>query len=181
MAVRKYERKRTLGGHFFWDNQYQFNGWRVQYNSKYDRFSPFKPYRLIDGDSRLIASGDSATELMDALPNLMVDGDSEVSGFFSETSFWDKLKNSSVLKGSLEQILTLYYLFKSPETPSWAKTRIIATLGYLILPTDLIPDVIVAIGYSDDLALIGAALVSLAVHITPEIREKAKDKANQIL
>jgi uncharacterized membrane protein YkvA (DUF1232 family) len=181
VALRKFERKRTLGGYVFWDNHYQFNGWRVQYNGVYDRFTPLKAYRLIDGDNRLIAIGDSASELMDELPSLMVDGQEVVSGLFSEDSFWDKLRTSSVLKSSLEQILTLYYLFKSPDTPGWAKARIIATLGYFILPTDLIPDVIVAIGYSDDLALIAAALVSLAVHITPEIRGKAKDKTQQIL
>ena len=181
MAIRKFEKRRTFGGYVFWDNQYQFNGWRVQYNAVYDRFTPFKAYRLIDADNRLIASGDSASELMDELPSLMVDGQEVVSGLFSEDSFWEKLRNSSVLKGSLEQILTLYYLFKSSDTPGWAKARIIGTLGYLILPTDLIPDVIVAIGYTDDLALIGAALVSLAAHITPEIRVKAKEKAQQIL
>ncbi len=48
------------------------------------------------------------------------------------------------------------------------------TLGYFILPTDLIPDVFLAVGYSDDIALIASTYASL----NPHIKQEHKDKAN---
>jgi uncharacterized membrane protein YkvA (DUF1232 family) len=47
-------------------------------------------------------------------------------------------------------------------------------LGYFILPLDVIPDLMPAIGYSDDLGVLAAAVVAVASSIKPEHTEKAK-------
>ena len=77
----------------------------------------------------------------------------------------------------VEHALSLYYTAQDPNTPAWAKTVIYGVLGYFILPVDLIPDLIPVVGFSDDLAALVAALATVGIHVTPEIKNRAKKKA----
>lgn len=52
-------------------------------------------------------------------------------------------------------------------------------LGYLILPIDLIPDVVPVLGLTDDAAAITLAYDTVKASITPEIERKAKEKLAQ--
>jgi uncharacterized membrane protein YkvA (DUF1232 family) len=99
-------------------------------------------------------------------------------GQYSEQDFWQKLKNFAVYAGKevVEKALVLFYAAQRPETPVWAKTIIYSALAYFILPTDAIPDFIPVAGYADDLTSLIAALGTVAVCITPEVRQAAKQK-----
>ena len=46
--------------------------------------------------------------------------------------------------------LILFYCLKDRDTPTWAKGVIVGALGYLILPADLIPDILPGAGYGDE-------------------------------
>lgn len=100
---------------------------------------------------------------------------------FSESGFWDKLKKVARIAGAdvVEKALQLYYALKAPATPKWAKTMIIGALAYFILPTDAIPDIIPVAGYTDDLGALAAALTTVHVHITDDIKAQAKAKLSQ--
>ncbi|WAL61337.1 YkvA family protein [Thermocoleostomius sinensis] len=100
------------------------------------------------------------------------------NGQYSEQDFWRKLKDFAVYAGKevVEKALVLFYAAQRPETPVWAKTVIYAALAYFILPTDAVPDFIPAAGYSDDLASLIAALGAVAICITPEVQQAAKQK-----
>ena len=52
-----------------------------------------------------------------------------------------------------------------------------STLVYFINPIDAIPDVTPIAGFTDDLGVIIGALAMIAVHITPEIKKQATQKA----
>ena len=99
--------------------------------------------------------------------------------YYSQTGFWNKLHNFARTAGreAVEHALSLYYAAQAPETPAWAKTIIYGVLGYFILPVDAIPDLIPVVGFSDDLAALVAALATVEIHVTPEIKERAKKKA----
>lgn len=56
------------------------------------------------------------------------------------------------------------------------KATIAGALGYFILPIDLVPDVVLGVGYVDDLTLVMAALVQVAMYIDEDIKNQAKDK-----
>lgn len=86
------------------------------------------------------------------------------SGFFSKIAKYAKFLG----KGVLTKIFTLYYVFKDKTTPDWAKATIAGTLGYLILPVDLIPDLIPIAGFSDDIATIFASVNIILSYIKPE-------------
>ena len=100
---------------------------------------------------------------------------------FSESSFWEKLSKYAKAAGRevVEAALKLFYAAQSPETPAWAKTVIYSSLVYFIIPTDAIPDFTPVAGYGDDLGVLGVAIATVAAYITPEIEEKAKQKADE--
>jgi uncharacterized membrane protein YkvA (DUF1232 family) len=97
---------------------------------------------------------------------------------YTEQGFWEKLKKFALQAGKevVERALTLYYAAQRPETPLWAKTVIYSALAYFILPTDAIPDLTPIAGYADDLGALAAALTTVAMCITPEIKDQAKQK-----
>ena len=100
---------------------------------------------------------------------------------YSEDSFWIKVGKYAVAAGraTIEKALVLYYCLQDPDTPAWAKTVIIGALGYFILPTDLIPDFTLGVGYADDLGALAGAAGAVFVHIKPEHNAQAKEKLSQ--
>ena len=102
---------------------------------------------------------------------------------YSEDSFWKKLKHVASKVGSkvLYPALQLYFLLQSKDVPVKAKTIIVGALGYLILPADLVPDFIPALGFTDDLTAIMMALRTANKYITPEISRHAKEQAERML
>jgi uncharacterized membrane protein YkvA (DUF1232 family) len=74
--------------------------------------------------------------------------------------------------------LLLFYAFKRSETPSWAKNIILGTLGYLVSPIDLVPDLTPVLGYTDDLGMLSFGLVTIASFINKEVKEKAINSLN---
>ncbi len=98
--------------------------------------------------------------------------------FFTESDFWEKIQNvarKAGIKISYAALL-LYYVLRSPATPSSDRMKIIGALGYFILPVDLIPDYLPVIGFSDDLAALTWALYSVAKNITPEVKVQAQEQ-----
>lgn len=97
---------------------------------------------------------------------------------YSEGNFWDKLKKFAKVAGKevIEKALFLYYAAKQPNTPLWAKTTIYGALAYFISPIDMLPDLTPLLGYTDDLSILAAALVTVASYITDEVKQQAKDK-----
>ncbi len=96
---------------------------------------------------------------------------------YSDNDFWDKVKEYAKSAGEsvLELALKLYYAAKDEDTPIWAKTTIYGALGYFILPVDLIPDVLPGVGFTDDLSILSAAVITVAVYIKDEHIKEAKD------
>lgn len=98
--------------------------------------------------------------------------------FFTESDFWEKIQKvarKAGIKISYAALL-LYYVLRSPATPSPDRMKIIGALGYFILPVDLIPDYLPVIGFSDDLAALTWALYSVAKNITPEVKVQAQEQ-----
>lgn len=100
------------------------------------------------------------------------------SKHFSDDKFWGKLKKFAKKAGAsvVYAVLLLYYTLQKPEVPMKTKSIIIGALGYFILPLDLIPDVFVGLGYTDDLGALGIALFQVAMYIDEDIKNQAKEK-----
>lgn len=90
----------------------------------------------------------------------------------SERKFRKKMAQMPKTAGCaiLRVAVTLYVLLRTPGTPLWAKAIIIAALTYWILPLDTIPDPIIGIGYTDDLAVMTLALTQLHAFQNESVR-----------
>jgi uncharacterized membrane protein YkvA (DUF1232 family) len=102
----------------------------------------------------------------------------EFAGEYSAERFHEKLARHAKRAGSqaVEKALWLYYAAEDPQSPKWAKGIILGALGYFIVPFDGIPDLLLGVGYTDDLGVLALALASVAMYITPEAKEKARTK-----
>ena len=97
---------------------------------------------------------------------------------YSDENFWAKLKHFALTAGQevVEKALILYYATQNPNVPAWAKTVIVGALAYLISPVDSIPDVLVGIGFTDDLGVLLAAIATVSMYINDQTKEQAKQK-----
>lgn len=97
---------------------------------------------------------------------------------YNESSFLDKLNRFCCRLGKevVRKVLTLYYVLKSKDVPMRMKITIIGALGYFVLPTDLVPDFIVGLGFADDIAAICFAYDQVEAYRTPEIDREVEDR-----
>jgi len=98
--------------------------------------------------------------------------------FFSDTKLRKKLMKVARKAGrkAVYYVLVLYYLSRDPAVPTSLKLKVLGALGYFILPLDFIPDVIMGLGFTDDLAALAWALFTMKKYVTPEIERKAREK-----
>lgn len=95
---------------------------------------------------------------------------------YSEIRFWQKLTRYARVAGQevVEKALWLFFAAQSPATPRWAKTTIYGALGYFIFPLDAIPDFAPLVGYTDDLGVLAAALATVSMYVTEDIKERSR-------
>ncbi|ORU00822.1 protein of unknown function DUF1232 [Anaerovibrio sp. JC8] len=101
---------------------------------------------------------------------------------YSEEGLWSKIKDNvaSIGIGLIYKALQLYYVAQSPKCPMKVKTGIYGALGYLISPFDFIPDFAPIVGYTDDAAAIGIALLLAQMYIDDDIKAQARGKIKDI-
>ncbi len=71
-----------------------------------------------------------------------------------------------LLKDMWEQLQLAGRLFVDPRVPIFTKLIPVATLGYFVVPLDLLPDVILGLGQLDDIALIALG-VKFFINVCP--------------
>ncbi len=102
--------------------------------------------------------------------------------WYSAPRLWRTLSKGALVAGrkTLLTALTLFYCLQDRDTPTWAKGVIVGALGYLILPADLIPDIIPGVGYGDDWGALVAALGTVAAYIKDEHKSKASAQVERL-
>lgn len=100
---------------------------------------------------------------------------------FDDGSFWNKIKQFALKAGKevIEKALWLYYAAQQPNTPAWAKTVIYGALAYFVLPVDAVPDAIPVAGFTDDLGALAAALGTVSMYVTDQVKTMAADKMKE--
>lgn len=100
---------------------------------------------------------------------------------FDDGSFWNKVKNFALKAGKevIEKALWLYYAAQQPNTPAWAKTVIYGALAYFVLPVDAVPDAIPVAGFTDDLGALAAALGTVSMYVTAQVKTMATEKMKE--
>ncbi len=80
-----------------------------------------------------------------------------------------------------EQTYALYFAYRDPRTPWYAKALAAGLVAYALSPIDLIPDFIPVLGYLDDLLIIPLGVLLLLRLIPKDVMEDSRLKAAERL
>lgn len=88
--------------------------------------------------------------------------------------FMARLKRVAKRIPFAEDLLAAWFCARDPATPRRVRMTLLAALGYFVLPVDAIPDIMPLLGFTDDAAVIAAAIAAVAGSITIEHRDRAR-------
>ncbi|WP_309082738.1 YkvA family protein [Chelativorans sp.] len=88
--------------------------------------------------------------------------------------FWRTVKKAARRVPFMEDVVAGYYCALDSNTPTRVRGILIGALFYFVLPLDTIPDFLAAFGFTDDVAVLAAALSAVRAHITPAHKLAAK-------
>ena len=82
-------------------------------------------------------------------------------------SFWDTVKRATRQVPFMEDVVAAYYCAFDLETPHRVRGILLAALAYFVMPVDFVPDILAFVGFSDDVAVLTAALAAIRAHLKP--------------
>jgi len=88
--------------------------------------------------------------------------------------FWDKLRKTLGRVPFIEDALAAYYCATDGKTPIYVKAVLMGALAYFIVPIDVIPDFIPGLGFTDDAAILAAAISAVRSALRPEHFDAAR-------
>jgi len=91
-----------------------------------------------------------------------------------ERGFLPKIRKVASKVPFAADALSVWWCARDPETPTAAKGMILATLAYFVLPTAALPDILPAIGFTDDAAVFAALIAILGRTLKPRHKEAAQ-------
>ncbi len=90
--------------------------------------------------------------------------------------FWPKLARVASKLPFAEDLLAAYYCAFDRQTPMQVRMILLGALAYFVMPFDAIPDMLPILGFSDDAAMLAAAIKVTMDSIKPEHRDAARRK-----
>ncbi|WP_447060452.1 YkvA family protein [Vibrio alginolyticus] len=100
-----------------------------------------------------------------------------------EKTFWRKMKGS--VKKAGEEIAVMgiksWLAMADSNTSVRHKAILGGALAYFVLSTDMVPDVLAGVGFTDDMAALTLAANSVGNAITDEHEEQAREKLNSMV
>lgn len=88
--------------------------------------------------------------------------------------FWPKIRRTAAKIPFADQVLSVWFAARDPQTPTAAKGLMVGALAYFVLPADAIPDIFAGVGFTDDAAVIAALIATLGANIKRRHREAAE-------
>lgn len=88
--------------------------------------------------------------------------------------FWPKMRKVATKIPFAADALSVWWCARDPDTPKAAKGMMLAALAYFVLPTDVIPDILAGVGFTDDAAVFAALMAVVGKHLKPAHKASAK-------
>lgn len=88
-------------------------------------------------------------------------------------SFWSKLRRVIGRIPFANDLLATYFAALDPNTPTYVRAALMAALAYFVVPIDVVPDFILAFGFSDDAAVLAATISAMRPHIKTKHYDQA--------
>lgn len=103
------------------------------------------------------------------------EGDHQKRGERVKKGFWKTARRAGRMVPFMDEVVAAYYCALDQNTPTRVRMTLMAALAYFVMPFDIIPDMLVGIGFTDDIAVLMAALTAVRTHITPAHRIAARE------
>ena len=100
--------------------------------------------------------------------------------FTVREKFFPKLARVLARVPLADELVAAYYAAFDRATPLKAKGILIGALAYFILPVDALPDFVLGLGFTDDMAVLLAAFNLVRNHVTDEHRRRARETIARI-
>ncbi|KAA5603303.1 YkvA family protein [Blastochloris sulfoviridis] len=88
--------------------------------------------------------------------------------------FWAKLAHTLARVPFAEDLVAAYYCVIDRDTPPQVRATLAGALAYFLLPADAVPDILAGLGFTDDAAVLVAALKLVGGHVTLVHRAAAR-------
>jgi len=88
--------------------------------------------------------------------------------------FWPTVRRALRYIPFIEEVVAAYYAMLDPKTPAKSRLILIGALAYFVAPFDLVPDILLGLGFVDDLSILMGALAAVRSSIRAEHREEAR-------
>ena len=90
------------------------------------------------------------------------------------SKFWSTVKKAARSVPAMEEFIAGYYCALDKDTPASVRGTLLAALAYFVLPLDMLPDFIAGFGFTDDVAVMLAAVSAVRGNITDAHRAAAR-------
>ena len=90
--------------------------------------------------------------------------------------FWGKLRRVLARIPFAEDLVAGYYCALDRDTPAYVRAVLCGALAYFVLPTDMVPDFLAGLGFTDDASVLAAALAAVGRHLQPKHRAQARER-----
>ncbi|MGR5134137.1 YkvA family protein [Vibrio alfacsensis] len=100
-----------------------------------------------------------------------------------EKTFWRKMKNSVKKAGEEVAVMGIKSWLAMTDSSTAVRHKVIlgGALAYFVLPTDMVPDVLAGVGFTDDMAALTLAANSVGSAITEQHEEQAREKLGSMM
>jgi uncharacterized membrane protein YkvA (DUF1232 family) len=98
----------------------------------------------------------------------------------SRRRFWTKLKRVLARIPFAEDLVAAYYCAFDPDTPTYVRAVLFGAIAYFVLPTDMVPDFLAGLGFTDDASVLAAAIAAVGGHIAPRHRVQARSALSKL-
>ncbi|MBD0414091.1 YkvA family protein [Oryzicola mucosus] len=96
-----------------------------------------------------------------------------------KAGFWRTAKRAARHVPFMNDVVASYYCALDKKTPLRARGTMLAALAYFVLPFDIIPDMVLGLGFTDDIAVLSAAIGAITANIKPAHRIAARNALNE--
>ncbi|MEN3792821.1 YkvA family protein [Fulvimarina sp. MAC3] len=95
-------------------------------------------------------------------------------------SFFDKVRKNIGRIPFVEDVVASYYCALDSKTPAMSRAILFSALFYFVLPFDVIPDMFIGLGFTDDIAVLLAAFNAVRSNIRPEHYDRARETLDSL-
>jgi uncharacterized membrane protein YkvA (DUF1232 family) len=97
-----------------------------------------------------------------------------------ERRFWAKLRRVLARIPFAEDGVAAYHCAMDRDTPGYVRVVLFGALAYFVLPTDMVPDMLAGLGFTDDASVIAAAIAAVGRHLEPKHRDAARKSLDRL-